>query len=150
MPCRIEAADGGITRNTQVGPPPDDARGLWLALDHLHPGLVRNWAADHLVIGAPDCGSWVTARPDDSGTWTVIVCGPRDIWAEIQDTATRWQAAGSPSSYRLHLEPDGTQWVSAGSGPAELSWQLPAALQPAETVPPQAPEPTLSPKESTP
>ncbi|WP_261993349.1 protein-L-isoaspartate O-methyltransferase [Streptomyces sp. 3211.6] len=81
---RIEAADGGSTRTTHTGPPPDDARGLWLALDHLHPGLVRNWAADHLVIGAPDCGSWVTARPDDSGTWTVTVCGPRDIWAEIR------------------------------------------------------------------
>ncbi|MFJ6934596.1 50S ribosomal protein L11 methyltransferase [Streptomyces sp. NPDC101132] len=147
---RIEAVDGGSTRTTHTGPPPDDARGLWLALDHLHPGLVRNWAADHLVIGAPDCGSWVTARPGGSGPWTVTGCGPRDIWAEIQDTATRWQAAGSPSSYQLHRDPDGTQWVGAGSGRNELSWPLPDALQPAATVPPQAPEPTPAPKESTP
>ncbi|MCX4776787.1 hypothetical protein [Streptomyces sp. NBC_01264] len=36
--------------------------------EHLHPGLVRNCAADHLVIGAPDGGSWATARPYDTGT----------------------------------------------------------------------------------
>lgn len=30
----------------------------------------------------------------------------------------------------LHLEPDGTQWVSAGRGPAELSRHLPANHQP--------------------
>ncbi|MFE9468651.1 protein-L-isoaspartate O-methyltransferase [Streptomyces virginiae] len=147
---RIDAADGGSTRTTRTGPPSDEARGMWLALDHLHPGLVRNWAADHLVIGAPDCGSWATARPDDTGTWAVTVCGPRDIWAEIQDTAARWQAAGSPSSYQLHLEPDGTQWVSAGTGLTEWAWPLPAAPNPATTVPSQAPEPSLSPRETTP
>lgn len=62
---RIEAADGGSAHTTRTGPPPDKARG---GLDHLHPGFVRNWAADHLVIGAPGCGSWATARPDDTGT----------------------------------------------------------------------------------
>ncbi|MFF4392992.1 protein-L-isoaspartate O-methyltransferase [Streptomyces sp. NPDC001552] len=146
---RIAVVDGGSTRTSRTGPPPDEARGMWLALDHLHPGLVRNWAADHLVIGAPDCGSWVTARPDDTGRWAVTVCGPRDIWTEIQDTATRWQDAGSPASYRLHLEPDGTQWVNAGTGPTELSWPLPAAPNQATTVPPQTPEPCPSPKEKS-
>ncbi|MFJ8011084.1 methyltransferase domain-containing protein [Streptomyces sp. NPDC096339] len=147
---RIDAADGGSTRATRTGPPSDESRGMWLALDHLYPGLVRNWAADHLVIGAPDCGSWVAARPDDTGTWSVTVCGPRDIWAEVQDTATRWQAAGSPSSYRLHLESDGTQWAGAGTGPTALSWPLPAAPEPATTVPSQAHAPAPSPKETTP
>ncbi|MDX6761153.1 methyltransferase, partial [Streptomyces sp. F8] len=147
---RIEAADGGSTDTTRTGPPPEDARGLWLALDHLRPGLARNRAADHLVIGAPGCGSWVTARPDGSGRWVVTSCGPRDIWAEIQDVAARWQAAGSPSSYRLHLEPDGLQWAGAGHGPDELSWQLPTILPPAGTVPSPSPEPTLTQQESTP
>ncbi|MFG2483386.1 protein-L-isoaspartate O-methyltransferase [Streptomyces virginiae] len=124
---RIAAGDGSSTHTTRTGPPADEARGMWLALDHLHPGLVRNWAADDLVLGAPACGSWMTARPDGTGGWTVTACGPRDIWQEIQDTAARWQHAGSPSSYRLHLEPDGTQWVSAGTGTADLSWPLPAA-----------------------
>ncbi|MFE9846585.1 protein-L-isoaspartate O-methyltransferase [Streptomyces goshikiensis] len=147
---RIEAADGGSTRTTGTGPPPEEARGLWLALANLHPGLVRNWAADHLVIGAPDCGSWVTARPDGSGGWMVAVGGPRDIWAEIQDTTTRWQAAGSPPSYELHLDSDGTQWASAGRGSAELSWQLPTDLQPADAVPSHDRDPTTSQKESAP
>lgn len=62
-------------------------------------------------------------------------CGPRDIWQEIQDTAARWNKAGSPSAYRLHLDPDGTQWVSAGTGTAELSWPLPS-------VPKQTPHPS--------
>ncbi|OEJ35128.1 hypothetical protein [Streptomyces subrutilus] len=88
--------------------------------------LVRNWAAADLVIGAPACGSWVTARPDGAGGWTVTACGPREIRAEIQDTATRWRAAGSPASYRLHLEPDGDQWVGAGRGGAQLCWRLTA------------------------
>ncbi|MFB7255112.1 protein-L-isoaspartate O-methyltransferase family protein [Streptomyces nojiriensis] len=146
---RINATDGGSTVTTRTGPPSDEARGMWLALDHLHPGLVRNWAADHLVIGAPDCGSWVTARPGTAATWAVTVCGPRDIWSEIQDTAARWRAAGSPSSYRLHLDPGGTQWVSAGTGPTELSWPLPGASNPATAVPPQATQPSLSPKETS-
>ncbi|MFI5642022.1 hypothetical protein ACIA8H_32000 [Streptomyces goshikiensis] len=147
---RIEAADGGSTRTTGTGPPPEEARGLWLALDHLHPGLVRNRAGDHLVIGAPECGSWVTARPDGSGRWTVTVCGPRDIWAEVQDTTTRWQAAGSPPSYELHLDPDGTQWAGVGRGSAELSWQLPAAVEPQGSVPARDPEPTQPKMESAP
>ncbi|MCX4821342.1 protein-L-isoaspartate O-methyltransferase [Streptomyces sp. NBC_01142] len=121
------AAGGGLTTHSRTAPPSDRARGMWLALDHLHPGLVRNWAADHLVIGAPACGSWLTVRPDRSGGWAFTAAGPRGIRDEIQDTAARWQAAGEPETYRLHLASDGTQQVSAGAGPNELSWALPAA-----------------------
>ncbi|GAA3368467.1 methyltransferase domain-containing protein [Streptomyces sannanensis] len=124
---RIAAGEEGRTFRSRHAPPPDDARGMWLALDHLHPGLVRNWAADHLTLGAPACGSWLTARPDPVGDWTLAAYGPRDIWDEIQDTAARWRAAGEPDTYQLRLEPGGEQWVSAGSGQAELSWCLPPA-----------------------
>ncbi|MEJ8646339.1 hypothetical protein WKI68_43935 [Streptomyces sp. MS1.HAVA.3] len=82
---------------------------MWPALDHLHPGLVRDWGSDRLVIGAPACGSWVAACPDGAGGWTVTAHGPREIWTEIQEAAARWQAAGSPASYRLHLEHDEDQ-----------------------------------------
>jgi len=121
---RIEAGDGSRVVHTRAAPPPDEARGFWLALDHLRPGLVRNWSADHLVIGAPACGSWVIARADGAGHSSLAADGPRDVWGEIQDVAARWRAAGEPSIYRLHLEDD-QQWVSAGPAAAELSWSLP-------------------------
>lgn len=123
---RIEAGDGGRIIHSRKAPPADTTRAFWVALVALFPGLVRNWSADHLMIGAPACGSWLTARPDDaSGGWTVTVFGPRDIWDEIQSVATLWRAAGSPSAYRLHLDPDTReQWVSGGSGATELSWPL--------------------------
>ncbi|MEU9716199.1 methyltransferase domain-containing protein [Streptomyces sp. NPDC047976] len=70
---RIEAADGGSTRTTRTGPPPEEAPGLWLAVDHLHPGLVRNWAADHLVIGAPDSRRVQGGVLHEDGTFTVLL-----------------------------------------------------------------------------
>jgi hypothetical protein len=100
---------------------------LWLALDFLYPGLVRNWGAEHLMIGAPACGSWLTASPEAAGGWTLAAHGPRDIWEEIQSVTTRWRAAGEPSIYRLHLDDGHQQWVSGGVGTAELSWALPGA-----------------------
>ncbi|GAA2313254.1 hypothetical protein Scani_79210 [Streptomyces caniferus] len=106
-------------------PPSDEARGFWLALDALHPGLVRHRGVDDLVIGAPGCGSWMAARPDKTGTWAVTASGPRDIWAEIRETTVRWRVAGEPEVYRLELEPDGEQWVSAGRGQGALTWRLP-------------------------
>ncbi|MEU0075039.1 protein-L-isoaspartate O-methyltransferase [Streptomyces sp. NPDC006332] len=121
---RIEAGDETRVVHTSSSPPPDGARGFWLALDHLRPGLVRNWSADHVVIGAPACGSWLTARAAGADRWSLTACGPRDIWGDIQDVAGLWRAAGEPSTYRLHLE-DTQQWATAGSATAELSWQLP-------------------------
>ncbi|MGW7439857.1 methyltransferase domain-containing protein [Streptomyces sp. NPDC054849] len=146
---RIGAGDGRSTHTTRTGPPPSEARGMWLALDHLYPGLVRKWDADHLVIGAPVCGSWVTARPGGAGAWTVAASGPREIWAEIQDTAARWQAVGSPASYRLRFEPGGRQWVSAGTGPAELSWPLPATPEPEAAREAEGPFPDHHPTQET-
>ncbi|MEV5704794.1 hypothetical protein [Actinoallomurus sp. NPDC052274] len=99
---------------------------MWLALNHRHPGLVRRFSAEDLVISAPDCGSWVTARPDGTDGWVVTAGGPRDIWGEIQDTAARWRAAGEPDTYRLEFRPSGKQQASAGSGSDTLSWQLTA------------------------
>ncbi|MGW2404101.1 methyltransferase domain-containing protein [Streptomyces sp. NPDC001739] len=123
-----QRTDGGTEaqrfRPSQV-PPPEEARGFWLALDALHPGMVQHRGAEDLVIGAPGCGSWMAARPDGSDTWEVTATGPRNIWAEIHRTALRWRAAGEPEVYRLDLEPDGTQRVSAGSGENVLTWQLP-------------------------
>ncbi|WP_328382404.1 hypothetical protein OHS81_03790 [Streptomyces sp. NBC_00400] len=78
-----------------------------------------------MVIGAPGCGSWMAARPDGAGTWTVTASGPRDIWAEIRETTVRWRAAGEPEVYRLDFESDGEQRVSAGRGQGALTWRLP-------------------------
>lgn len=124
---RIEARDGGTVSQSRKALPPDTARGFWLALNFLHPGLVRKGGTDDLVIGAPACGSWVTARPGSTGGWEVTSAGPRDIWEEIQHTAARWQAAGGPTTYRLHFDGDGQQRLGAGSGRHELSWTLPTA-----------------------
>ncbi|MFF8789419.1 protein-L-isoaspartate O-methyltransferase [Streptomyces sp. NPDC015125] len=125
---RIAARSAGSAeappfRSAEV-PPSDDARGFWLALDALHPGLVRHRGVDDLVIGAPGCGSWMVARPDVAGTWTVTASGPRDIWAEIRETTVRWRAAGEPEAYRLDFESDGEQRVRAGRGQGALTWRL--------------------------
>ncbi|MGA5266246.1 GFA family protein [Streptomyces lydicamycinicus] len=121
--------DGGTEvqqfRSSDV-PPPEEARGFWLALDALHPGLVQHRGVDDLVIGAPGCGSWMAASPDGSGAYAVTAAGPRNIWTEIHQTALRWRDAGEPEVYRLDLEPDGTQRVNAGHGESALAWQLPA------------------------
>ncbi|MFE0087723.1 protein-L-isoaspartate O-methyltransferase [Streptomyces sp. NPDC058991] len=121
---RIAISQGDWTQRIRLEPPPDSARGMWLALNHLFPGLVRHFGAEDLTIGAPECGSWIRLRPAGYRRWDVTVAGPRDIWAEIQDVAGRWQAAGSPQTYRLQICADGTQRVTTACG--ALSWLLPA------------------------
>ncbi|MBK6044633.1 50S ribosomal protein L11 methyltransferase [Streptomyces sp. MBT55] len=106
-------------------------RGFWLAADHLLSGLVRDFGAEHLAIGAPGCGSWLRAAPTGQG-WLVAAHGPRDIWAELHGLADRWRAVGSPQCYRLEISQDGSQRVSSPCG--ALAWQLPAARPGAEGV----------------
>ncbi|MEU8950007.1 protein-L-isoaspartate O-methyltransferase [Streptomyces sp. NPDC048489] len=121
---RINAEPGTWTQRSMLAPPTDADRGLWLAADHLLGGLVRDFGAEHLVIGAPGCGSWLRAEPVSDRRWNVTTRGPRDIWKEVQDLAVRWRAAGSPSRYRLHIDPDGGQRAASACG--RLSWPLPA------------------------
>ncbi|WP_239567221.1 methyltransferase [Streptomyces sp. G44] len=104
---RITASDCGRTRRSRLEPSADTDRAMWLALDHLHPGLIRDFSAEDLTIGAPRCGSWVRARRVGHRRWEVTSFGPRDIWAEIHDVADRWRAAGSPHTYRLEIDDDG-------------------------------------------
>ncbi|MFJ3877155.1 protein-L-isoaspartate O-methyltransferase [Streptomyces sp. NPDC090077] len=117
----ITTADGW-TQRSMLAPPPDTARGLWLALDHLHPGLVRDFGAEDLTIGAPECRSWMRVRAAGHCRWDVTASGPRDIWAEIRDVAGRWRAAGEPAVYRIHFDADDTQRASSPNG--ALTWQL--------------------------
>ncbi|MFB7368327.1 protein-L-isoaspartate O-methyltransferase [Streptomyces sp. NPDC056222] len=119
---RIDNSEGGRTRRSRMEPPTDTDRGMWLALDHLHPGLVRHFGTDDLTIGAPRCGSWIRARRVGHRRWEVTSAGPRDIWAEIHDIADRWRAAGSPDTYRLEFDSDGDQWVASRCG--TLAWPL--------------------------
>lgn len=121
---RIATAPGTRTHRSTLAPPADTDRGLWLAADHLlGGGLVRDFGAEHLVIGAPGCGSWLRVEPVAHRVWTVITHGPRDIWQEIQALAGRWRAAGSPDRYHLSLDPDGGQRAASQCG--RLSWELP-------------------------
>ncbi|MER5549783.1 protein-L-isoaspartate O-methyltransferase, partial [Streptomyces sp. NPDC002589] len=119
----MTTAEGEWTQRSRLEPPADTARGMWLALDGLRPGLVRHFGADDLMIGAPECGSWMRVRPAGYRRWDVTTAGPRDIWAEIQDVAARWRAAGSPQTYRLQIGPGGIQRVVSSCG--ALSWLLP-------------------------
>ncbi|MFF0000533.1 methyltransferase domain-containing protein [Streptomyces avermitilis] len=121
----ITTADGW-TQRSQLAPPADTARGMWLALDALHPGLVRHFGAEDLTIGAPDCGSWMRVKEVGYHRWDVTTRGPRDIWAEVQDVAARWRAAGEPAAYRIHLDADGAQ--RATSPNSALTWQFAPAL----------------------
>ncbi|MFD3470664.1 hypothetical protein ACFWWM_30735 [Streptomyces sp. NPDC058682] len=114
--------DGGHTQRSRLAPPGDTARGLWLALDHLYPGLVRDFGAADLMIGAPECRSWMRVRAVGHRRWDVTTSGPRDIWAEIQDVAGRWRAAGESDVFRLHFDADGSQRASSPNG--ALTWQL--------------------------
>ncbi|MFD7323941.1 methyltransferase domain-containing protein [Streptomyces sp. NPDC059875] len=114
--------DGGRTQRSRLAPPQDAARGMWLALDHLHPGLVRHFGAEDLTVGAPECGSWMRVKAAGYRRWDVTTCGPRDIWAEIQEVADRWRAAGEPDVYRLHFDADGIQRATSPNG--TLTWQL--------------------------
>ncbi|MFV5994904.1 protein-L-isoaspartate O-methyltransferase family protein [Streptomyces sp. NPDC056231] len=122
---RIATEPGTWTQRSMLAPPADTDRGFWLAADHLLGGsLVRDFGAEHLVIGAPGCGSWLRAEPVGHRRWNVTSQGPRDIWKEIQDLADRWRAAGSPDRYRLFFDPDGGQRAASECG--RLSWRLPA------------------------
>ncbi|CAM5276534.1 protein-L-isoaspartate O-methyltransferase (plasmid) [Streptomyces viridifaciens] len=114
--------DRGRTQRSRLAPPEDTARGLWLALDHLYPGLVRHFGAEDLTVGAPECGSWMRVRTVGHHRWDVTTSGPRDIWAEIQDVVGRWRAAGAPNVYRLHFDADGSQRATSPNG--ALTWQL--------------------------
>ncbi|MFV0131645.1 methyltransferase domain-containing protein [Streptomyces sp. HMX112] len=120
----ITTADGW-TQRSRLAPPADTAHGMWLALDALYPGLVRHFGAEDLAIGAPECGSWMRVRAAGHRRWDVTTCGPRDIWAEVQDAATRWWAAGEPAAYRLHLDTGDVQRATSPNG--ALAWQLPHA-----------------------
>ncbi|MFB6988728.1 protein-L-isoaspartate O-methyltransferase [Streptomyces sp. NPDC056304] len=120
---RIANEPGTWTQRSVLAPLADTDRGLWLAADHLLGGLVRDFGAEHLVIGAPGCGSWLRAEPVGRSRWSVTVHGPRDIWKELQDLAVRWRAAGSPNRYRLLFEPGGGQRAASACG--RLSWPVP-------------------------
>ncbi|MET9661668.1 protein-L-isoaspartate O-methyltransferase [Streptomyces sp. NPDC006510] len=119
---RITAEPGEWTQQSMLAPPADTDRGLWLAADHLLSGLVRDFGAEHLVIGAPVCGSWLRVEPLSRRRWNIVTHGPRDIWKEIQDLADRWRAAGSPDRYRLVFEPGGGQLAASECG--RLAWHL--------------------------
>ncbi|WP_439945735.1 protein-L-isoaspartate O-methyltransferase family protein [Streptomyces sp. BBFR109] len=120
---RIASEPGAWTQRSMVAPPADADRGLWLAADHLLGGLVRDFGAEHLVIGAPGCGSWLRVEPVGHRRWNVAIRGPRDIWKELQDLKVRWQVAGSPGRYRLHVDADGGQRAASACG--RLTWPLP-------------------------
>ncbi|WP_327359965.1 protein-L-isoaspartate O-methyltransferase [Streptomyces sp. NBC_01296] len=127
---QIAAGGGRWTRRSRLVPPAVTDRGAWLALGALRPGLVRDYGAEDLTLGAPSCGSWMRARPAGS-RWTVTADGPRDIWAELHEVAALWRAAGSPSAYRIEIDSGGTQQATTSCG--TLSWPLPApSLTPGE------------------
>lgn len=120
--ARIKA-DPGRARSTRLAPPPDDAYGFWLAAAYLAPGLVRDFQAETMTIVAPDDDSWAIVGPGDG---TVRVCGPRDVWAELEDLHARWEEAGRPESYTVDLTAGtGAQTVTSGAGPKALTWTLP-------------------------
>ncbi|MEU0027469.1 methyltransferase domain-containing protein [Streptomyces sp. NPDC006335] len=122
---RMATEPGTWTQRSILAPPADSDRGFWLAADHLLGGdLVRDFASEHLAIGAPGCGSWMRAEPAGHRRWSVTAAGPRDIWKEIQDLAARWRAARSPDRYRLFFDADGGQRAASECG--RLSWHLPA------------------------
>ncbi|KUM92654.1 protein-L-isoaspartate O-methyltransferase [Streptomyces cellostaticus] len=121
---RRMAKQEGVTVRGHRLPPPTQARGFWLALDHLRPGLVRDFSAEHLQIGAPEDDSWVRVIPDGAGTCSVTEFGPRAIWQEIEEVEIRWRATGEPGVYRIEFDADGTQWAVAGHGRNKLSWPL--------------------------
>lgn len=107
------ATAAGWTQRSQLAPPSDTALGMWLTLDNLYPGLVRDFGAEDLTIGAPGCRSWMRVRPVGRRRWEVTTSGPRAIWAEIQDVAGRWRAAGAPDVFQIHFDADGGQHATS-------------------------------------
>ncbi|WP_308409271.1 methyltransferase domain-containing protein [Streptomyces sp. BV129] len=121
----ITTADGW-TQRSWLAPPADAQRGMWLALDALRPGLVRHFGTKDLTIGAPECGSWMRVSEVGYHRWEVTTSGPRDIWAEVQDVAARWRAAGEPDTYLLHLGTDGAHRATSANG--ALTWEFTSLL----------------------
>ncbi|MFE0055400.1 protein-L-isoaspartate O-methyltransferase family protein [Streptomyces sp. NPDC059003] len=119
------AAEPGQRRSTTLAPPAKTGHGMWLALDYLAPGLVRDYKAEHLTLVAPDEDSWVVVRPAPGGGWIAASVGERPIWDQVEEVHARWVAAGKPSSYRLDIAADSTQHVTSGTGRAALEWTLP-------------------------
>lgn len=113
-------------RTTDLAPPERSQRGLWVALAHLAPGLVRAADTDRLVLHSPAHASAVAVTADGTG-WRVEQTGPRDIWGEVREIHNRWTAAGRPQQYRIEVTADGQQHVSADTGAAALTWTLPTA-----------------------
>ncbi|MFD4763206.1 protein-L-isoaspartate O-methyltransferase [Streptomyces sp. NPDC058439] len=125
----IATEPGTWTQRSMLAPPADTDRGFWLAADHLlGGGLVRDFGSEHLMIGAPGCGSWLRVEPVGHQRWNVTTQGPRDIWKELQDLADLWRAVGSPDRYRLSFDPDGGQRAASECG--RLSWELPIPRPP--------------------
>ncbi|MFF4450145.1 protein-L-isoaspartate O-methyltransferase [Streptomyces sp. NPDC001502] len=120
---RIATEEGRWTQISRLEPPQITDRGFWTALGALRPGLVRDFAADGLTIGAPGCGSWMRARPAGHHRWEVAVAGPRDIWDELHTVAAPWRSAGSPAGYRIQFDADGTQRATTRCN--TLTWTLP-------------------------
>ncbi|MFJ5725959.1 protein-L-isoaspartate O-methyltransferase [Streptomyces sp. NPDC093149] len=131
---RIATEPGTWTQRSLLPPPADTDRGFWLAADHLLGGLVRDFSAEHLAIGAPGCGSWLRVSPVGRSRWNVTAYGSRDVWKELQDLAALWRKAGSPDRYRLLFEADGSQWAT--SEYARLSWRVPVYRPSAEGAAP--------------
>lgn len=129
------AAEPGTRRSTTLAPPDESAYGLWLALDHLVPGLVRDYQAEHLTLIAPDEDSWVVVRPTVGGGWMTESVGARPIWDQVEEVHARWVTAGRPTSYRLDIAADGTQYVTSGTGRAAVEWALPHHAQAAVPSP---------------
>ncbi|MFF9624800.1 methyltransferase [Streptomyces griseosporeus] len=66
--------------------------------------------------------SWAVAGPGDG---TVRVCGPRDVWAELEELHARWEEADRPDSYTVDLTAGtGAQTVTSGAGSKALTWTL--------------------------
>ncbi|RLU82487.1 methyltransferase [Streptomyces griseocarneus] len=115
-------AEPGRHRARSVLPPPDAARGFWLALAHCVPGLVRDFSAERLTLVAPREDSWAVVGSDGD----VEEAGSRPVWDEVCEVYAHWERAGRPEQYRLELAADGRQYVTAGAGAGGLAWELPA------------------------
>ncbi len=111
----------GRHRAGPLAPPPEEARGFWLALAHLAPGLVRDFSAARLTLIAPREDSWALVGPDRD----VEEAGPRPVWDEVCEVWERWERAGRPEEYRLEVAADGRQYVTSSASAAALAWELP-------------------------
>lgn len=116
-------------RTTEVAPQGADVHGFWLAVSHLAPGVVRDFAADHLTLIAPDDASWARILPEGPGIWRVEEDGEREIWTEVEEIHRRWAHAGRPTTYRLEFS-GSRQYAHAGHGTTTIGWELPAGPGP--------------------